>query len=97
MTTQTAITETNGGVLLRIHVQPGARSERVAGLHGDRLKVAVTARPDRGAANAAVVDLLARLLSISASSLELKRGHTSRQKDLIAAGVTVEAAEKCLL
>ncbi len=74
------------GVLLRIHVQPKARRQQVVGLYNERLKVCVTEPPDRGRANAAVMQLLAEALQISRSQINLVRGDTSRQKDLWLSG-----------
>lgn len=74
------------GALLRVHVQPKASRSRVLGLHGGRLKVAVTAPADRGAANQAVVELLAEELGLSKSDVTLIRGHTSRRKDVLLNG-----------
>ena len=97
MSQLTAITATSEGVLLRIHTQPGARHRRVVGLHGDRLKLSVTAAPQRGAANSAVVSLLAELLGVPDSSITLVRGQTSRQKDFAVADVSVADAKRLLL
>ena len=87
--------QTSDGVILRVYVQPKARKEQIVGLHGDRLKVAVTEPPDKGKANEAVVQLVATTLRTAASNVELIRGQTSRQKDLIIRGMnlaTVSAA-----
>lgn len=81
---------TSTGILVRVFVQPKARREQVVGLHGDRLKLAVTAPPDKGKANAAVIRLLAEMLQVAPSKVELLRGDTSRQKDLLVAGLSQE-------
>jgi hypothetical protein len=49
-------------------------------MHGDALKVLVTAPPLGGAANDAVVELLARWLGVSRASLSIVRGHRGRDK-----------------
>lgn len=84
------------GVLLRVCVQPKARNERIVGLHGDRLKVAVMEPPDKGKANQAVVDLIARVIGTATSSICLIRGQTSRQKDLLIVGSSIETVIACL-
>lgn len=78
-----AVVQTADGVVIRVHVQPKARREQIIGMHGGRIKLAVTEPPDKGKANAAVVGLVAAALSLPASRVELLRGETSRQKDLL--------------
>ncbi len=86
MTSGEVLSQTSDGVLIRIYVQPKARREKIVGLHLDRLKVSVTEPPDRGRANAAVIQLLSDVLTIPRSRIELLRGETSRTKDLLLAG-----------
>lgn len=64
---------------LALRVTPGAKTEAVA-IEGGLVQVKVRARPDGGAANAAVLDLLARALGTAPTRLTLLRGATSRQK-----------------
>lgn len=64
---------------LAIKVTPGARSENVA-IEDGRLLVKVRAKPQDGAANEAVLSLLADALGIATSRLRLLRGATSREK-----------------
>ena len=86
-----AVVQTADGVVIRVHVQPKARREQIIGMHGGRIKLAVTEPPDKGKANEAVVRLVAAALNLSASRVELLRGDTSRQKDLLVRNV--DAAE----
>jgi uncharacterized protein YggU (UPF0235/DUF167 family) len=64
---------------LALHVTPGARSEGIA-IEGGRLLVKIRARPQDGAANEAVLALLARALGMGKSRLSLLRGASSREK-----------------
>ena len=66
---------------LRIKVVPGARSEGVEWM-GDVLKVKVRAAPEKGRANVAVEELLARLLAIPQSSVRIAAGFGSPLKTL---------------
>jgi uncharacterized protein len=81
-----------GNVLVTVHVQPGSRRPGAAGRHGDALKLRVAAPPVDGRANRAVSDLLASLLHVPASSVELVSGASSRRKRLRISGVTDPAA-----
>ncbi len=66
--------------LLHVRVQPRARRNEVLGWHGRALRVRVTASPEAGEANRAVTELLAEVLDVPRSSVELVRGGASRDK-----------------
>ena len=68
------------GGLLHVRVQPRARQSEVVGWRGGALRVRVTAAPEAGQANRAVMNLLARALGVPPSSIELVRGAASRDK-----------------
>ncbi len=86
------ITEVSGGVEIKVKVVPGASRDRIAGLLGDALKVQISAPPERGRANKAVADLLAKKLDVSAREVSLVRGATSPRKVFHVEGVTIENA-----
>jgi len=67
-------------VLLHVRVQPKARANAVKGWHGDTLRVSVTAVPEDGRANRAVIALLAETFDVAPSSINLVRGAASRDK-----------------
>jgi uncharacterized protein YggU (UPF0235/DUF167 family) len=52
-----------------------------------RLRVYVTAPPERGKANQAAISLLADLLGVAKSGIRILRGHTARDKVLLVEGV----------
>lgn len=66
---------------LALRVTPGARSEAITVEIG-RLSVKVRAKPQDGAANDAVIALVAKALGLAPSRIELLRGATSRSKQL---------------
>ena len=70
------------GGRLAVRVTPGAREESVA-LAGDAVLVKVRAPADKGAANQAVIELVARALGLAPSRVSLLRGATSRAKMLV--------------
>lgn len=81
---------------LRLHVVPGARRAGVVGRHGDGWKVRVTAAPERGAANEAVVRLLADTLGLPRRAVTIVSGHGAREKTVELAGTDRDRAEAAL-
>jgi uncharacterized protein (TIGR00251 family) len=77
-----SITDHEEGCVLAVRVQPGARKAGVKGEQAGALKLAVTAPPEDGRANEAVVELLAELLGVKRRQVELVAGATSRNKKL---------------
>ncbi len=59
------LSATGGGVLVRVKVLAGSSRTKVAGVLGDRLKVAVSAAAEGGKANRAVCELLARVVGVA--------------------------------
>jgi hypothetical protein len=77
------------GAVLRVHVQPGAPSEGLAGTHGTALKLKVRAPAVSGKANQALLRLLARELGVPAADVALVGGTTSRDKRVRFDGLSV--------
>jgi uncharacterized protein (TIGR00251 family) len=77
-------------VLLDIRVKPRAKRAGILGRHGSALKVAVRAAPERGRANAELVQVLAQALGLPAAAFELVAGATSQDKRVRVSGVTAE-------
>jgi uncharacterized protein len=84
------------GIVLRIHVQPGAGRSAVVGRHGDALKVRVAAPPVEGRANEAARALLAEALGVPETDVELTSGQSSRSKRFRLNGLDAEEGEKRL-
>ena len=85
---------TTDGVILPVQAQPGARKNAVVGEHAGRLKVAVTQAPEKGKANEAILKVLAEALQLSRSQLELVRGETARQKEVLITGISPEDLQR---
>ncbi len=81
---------------LAVKVSAGASHNRVRGWLGDTLKVAVTAAPERGKANAAVTSLIADALGLPPSAVCVVAGHTQARKQIEVAGLEPEAIRKRL-
>lgn len=52
-----AVTPCDDGLVLRLYIQPKASRDSIVGLHGDEVKVAITAPPVDGQANSHLVKL----------------------------------------
>ena len=83
------------GVALALYVQPKASKNRFMGLHGEAVKLAVTAPPTDGKANKAVIDFLASFFKIPKSAVTIKSGQQSRKKRVCLVGISqVEVKKK---
>ena len=77
------------GTTLRVRVQPKASGNETLGFREEILRLRVTAPPEDGKANAAVVHLLAKTLGLSRNQLEIIQGHSSRNKLIRIASLNV--------
>jgi len=84
------ITSTPTGVELDIRVIPRARRTEFAGVRDDAVLVRVAAPPVEGAANDAVIALLASACRVPRRAVRLVRGESSRQKRIAIDGVTAD-------
>lgn len=90
------ITEKDGGVIFTARIQPRARRNAIAGVHGDALKIALTAPPVEGAANDACIAFLAKHFHVARSQVEIVAGHASRNKIIRLQGIDRAAFEAAL-
>ena len=79
------------GVRLYVRIVPGASRERIEGIKEDsdgrqRLQLRVIAPADKGAANQALIRLLAKALKWPKSGIEINHGATARSKVLLIKG-----------
>ena len=72
---------------LLVRVQPGARRTEIAGFQNERLHLHVTAPPERGRANQAAIELLAKTLGVAKGRIELSKGARSRDKVVLIDGI----------
>ena len=76
--------------LLHIKVVPGASRDRIAGRLGDAIKVQVSAAPERGKANDAVIKLIADKLRLRRNDITIVHGHAQPRKTLEIQGISQE-------
>jgi uncharacterized protein (TIGR00251 family) len=81
---------------LQLRVSPGAAHAAVVGRHGDAWKVRVSAPPEDGRANDAVVRLLAGVLELPRGDVEIVSGHGARDKVVSLAGIAPDEVERRL-
>ena len=75
--------QTDAGVEVFLYIQPRASRNKVVGLQGEELKIALTAPPVDGAANKACCLFMAKLCSLPRSYVKIISGETSRHKRLL--------------
>jgi len=67
-------------LVINVQLQPRARQNQIMGIHGDALKIRITAPPVDGKANTHLCQFLSNLLDVPASSIDIISGETSRNK-----------------
>lgn len=79
----------DGRTLLRLYVQPKSHRNGFAGMHGDAMKLFMTAAPVDGKANKAVVKFLASFFKLKKKEILLKHGLQSRTKSVLITGLDI--------
>jgi len=82
---------------ISIRLQPRAKREEVVGERGGAIVIRVTAPPVDGKANAALCQLIARLVRVPSTRVAVVRGQTSREKVVRVEGVTQDVLRSALL
>ena len=78
---------------LSIKVVPGSKRNRIVGRYAEGFKVQVSAPPEDGKANRAVIELLANALGLKAQQVTIVRGHSQSRKTVEIAGIDQAQAE----
>jgi uncharacterized protein (TIGR00251 family) len=90
------IKEQDGVVTLRIRVQPRASRTELAGEHGGAIKLKIAAPPVDGKANEQCRRFLAKLLDVSAGSVEIIKGDSSRDKVIRIHNISADRVRQAL-
>ena len=85
------VTRSDDGVRFAVRVQPRASRSEIVGMHGDAMKVRLSAPPVDGAANEALVELIAAALGVARRAVRIVSGASSRSKVVEVEGVTAAA------
>jgi uncharacterized protein len=79
------------GAIIAIRAQAGARCSGVRGEHDGALRVSVVQVAEKGRANRAIVEVLARALALRKSQIELVSGATSQHKKFLVRAISVQS------
>ena len=79
-----------GGVVIPVKVVPGSSRDRIVGVLGDCLKIATSQPAEKGKANKAVAEILAKALGVSKKDVTLISGPTNPRKEFQIAGLSAE-------
>lgn len=82
--------QTADGVILSVQARPRAKQNGVTGVHDGGLKVSVTQPPEKGKANDALIQVLAKSLGVKRSQIRLVSGATSTQKKFLLSGADAD-------
>lgn len=90
------VTQVATALQFAVKAVPGSSRDRILGLHGDALRVAVTAPPERGKANARLCEVLAEALGLPANAVEVAQGTASQQKVVRVRGIDEATLRRAL-
>lgn len=77
-----AVVKDGEDLILRLYIQPKASRDQIVGLHGDEIKIAITAPPVDGKANSHLTKYLAKQFKVAKGQLKIEKGELGRHKQL---------------
>ncbi|WP_192459148.1 DUF167 family protein YggU [Musicola keenii] len=78
-----AVSRDEDALVIRLYIQPKASRDQIVGLHGDdEVKVAITAPPVDGQANAHLIQFMAKQFRVAKSRVTIEKGELGRHKQL---------------
>ncbi|MFA0414379.1 DUF167 family protein YggU [Vibrio renipiscarius] len=69
-------------IVLRLYIQPKASRDKIVGLHGEEIKIAITAPPVDGKANAHLTKYLAKQFKVAKGLVNIEKGELGRHKQV---------------
>ncbi len=69
--------------MIRVYIQPKASRDAWVGMHGDEIKIAITAPPIDGKANAHLTKYLAKLFKVAKGEVDIIKGQLGRHKQVL--------------
>lgn len=79
----TAVHKQQDNLLLNLYIQPKASRDNIIGLHNDELKIAITAPPIDGKANAHLSKYLAKVFKVAKTDVKILKGELGRHKQVL--------------
>jgi uncharacterized protein (TIGR00251 family) len=76
------IQERSENIVITVLVQPRSSKNMIAGIHGDAVKIKLTAPPIDNAANRMCIEFLSKCLSLPKSYFEIISGKSARKKKI---------------
>jgi len=69
-------------LLLNLYIQPKASRDQIVGIHGEELKIAITAPPVDGKANAHLIKYLSKAFKVPKGDIVILKGQLGRHKQV---------------
>jgi uncharacterized protein (TIGR00251 family) len=91
------MSQADQGIVINVQIQPRASKTECIGVHGNALKIRISAPPVEGLANEALCGYLAKALRIPKKSVVIFLGYKARHKRILLKGVSSEQVKKTLL
>ena len=76
------IKETKDGIIVNIKISPNARNNEIIKT-ADEVKIKITAQPDDGKANKAIIEFLSKEFKIPKTYISILKGETSKEKTIL--------------
>lgn len=77
-----AVQRVEQDIVLHVYIQPKASRDQIVGLHGEELKIAITAPPVDGKANAHLTKYLAKQFKVAKGLVKIEKGELGRHKQI---------------
>lgn len=77
-----AVQRAEQDIVLHVYIQPKASRDQIVGLHGEELKIAITAPPVDGKANAHLTKYLAKQFKVAKNAITIEKGELGRHKQV---------------
>lgn len=84
------VIQTSNGIIFQVKVVPGSSKTCFEGIYADALKIKLSAAPEKGKANEALIDFLAEKLGIKKKFIKVVSGQTSKTKKIAAEQITAQ-------